>query len=130
MGRRLWGNLQHIAFSPDNVLIAGACDRKGVYLRNAATWELVRSVSGIPPEELPPIISISFLTDRQTLMTTHSDQSTYAWDAIDGTLVARPVPSAVETILDSSLFSDDEEELPRELGDAKWYSSKQGCSTV
>ena len=128
VGQQLWGNLQHIAFSSDNALIAGVCDGKGVYLWNVATRELVRSVSGIP-EGLSPVISISFLTDRRTLMTTHSDRSAYAWGAIDGRLFPRPVPSAVGTVLDSLLFSDGEE-AAREISDARWYPSKQECSTV
>ena len=76
VAQRLWGNLQHIAFSSNNVLIAGVCDRRCTYFWNVATPEFDRSVSGIP-EELPPVISISFLSDRRTLMTTHSDKSMY-----------------------------------------------------
>jgi len=69
MGHRLRGHLQHVAFSFDNALIAGVCDEKDVYLWNVATQELLHSASGIP-EELPPVVSISFLADRRTVMTT------------------------------------------------------------
>jgi len=127
VSHRLRGNLRYIAFSSDNALIAGVCDGKDVYLWDVATQKLVCSGSEIP-EELPPIISISFLINHRTLRTTHSDHTVYVWDAIDGTLVRRSVPP-VDTLLDSPLFSDDEE-LPREISDARWYPSKQECSTV
>ena len=93
------------------------------------TRKLVRLGSGIP-EDLAPIVRISFLNDRRTIMTAHSDQSKYARDAIDGPLVPRPVRSAAETVLDSPLFSDDEGDLPREISGASWYPSNQDCSTV
>jgi len=128
VGQRLWGNLRHIAFSSDNTLIAGVCDRKGVYVWNVATWELIRSHSRIP-EELPPVISISFLADRRTLMITYADQGMYVRDPIsyDGPLVPR---TALDTPLDSPLSLVNDEEPPREISDARWYPSKQECSTL
>ena len=93
-----------------------------------ATREIVRSGSGIP-EESASIVRIS-LNDRRTVATTHSDQSKYAWDAIGGLLVARLEPSAVDTVLDSPLFLDDDFEPSREISGATWYSSKQECPTM
>ena len=128
MGPRLLGNLQHIAFSSDNVLIAGVCDGKCICVWNVSTRELVRSGSGIP-EELQPIIWISFSTDRRTVITIHSDQSMYAWNEIGGFLVPRPAPSAVATIVNSPSLENNAE-LPREISGARWYPSKQGHSTL
>jgi len=128
VGRRLLGHLQHIAFSSDNALAAVVCDMKGVYLWDVATREFVRWGSVILIE-LPPIISISFLTDRRTVMTTHSDQSKYVWYASNGLLATRLEPSTVDIVLDSPLL-DGDEEPPREISGARWYPSKQGRSTV
>ena len=128
VGQQLLGSLQNIAFSSDNVLIAGVCDGKGIYLWNVATRELVCPVSRIG--ELPRVISIYFLTGRRTLVTSHIGSSVYAWSAISGRLVYRRVLSVVDIFLDSPLFSDDQEEPPREISGTRWYPPEQECSSV
>ena len=118
------GKLQHVIFSSDSSRIGGATERE-IYLWDTTMKKpLADGTRGF----LPPIVSLCFLMDRRTLVSTHDDESVYAWEEKDGNLTPYRQSCDAGNDLDQPSFFTVDEDHPQELGGARWLPAKEGHS--
>jgi len=121
---RILGKLRHVIFSSDSSRIGGATERE-VYVWDTSMKKLLAvGTRGT----LPPIVSLSFLMDRRTLISTHGGGSMYAWEDQEGNLTPYRQFFDADYNFDHPSFVTVDEEHPQEVGGARWFAAKEGHS--
>lgn len=120
------GNISHLTFTSDNALLA-AVDSDSIYLWEVSTQKFCGCATST---NLTQVASLSFQSDRSTIVTTHEDQSMYAWSMVNGTLnPLRMDPSSFSDVdFDSQLVMDVDEDSMCEIAGARWFTQKKGGS--